>query len=528
MDRRRFLQHAGCALCAPAAERLFFRATDAAAAVAYEKLDPAARLKLADMALELALRAGASYADIRIGRTEQEFLRARDRRLDELTSNLAVGFGVRVLLDGSWGFAGSELVEEAELRRVVGLAIENAQAARLIQTVPVTLEDVPAYREDWRTPVRIDPFSIATEVKAAKLLAINEAALAAGANYCTSLMRFVREEKLFASSRGSRIAQVRLRSAPYFEVTAIDRQSGRFASRASLAAPRGEGWEYIERYDFLAEAALAAQQAKQKLAAKSVAPGRYDLVLDATNLWLTIHETTGHSTELDRALGWEANFAGTSFLTPHRLGTFQFGSPLMTIIADRSQAGGLSTVGFDDDGVRSIGAEFPIIKDGMFQNYQMAMGQAALINRGQSNGCAYGDSPTSFPIQRMPNISLQPNPKPTSLDDLIAGVEDGIYIVGDASFSIDQQRYNFQFSGQLFYEIKNGKRGDMLRDVAYQGRTPDFWNAMDGLGDASTYHLGGTMFCGKGQPQQIAPVSHGAVPARFRQINVLNTERTDF
>jgi TldD protein len=528
MDRRRFLQHAGCALCAPAADRLLFRATDAAAAVAYERLDPAARLKLADMALDLARHAGASYADVRIGRTEQEFLRARDRRLEELTSNLTVGFGVRVLHDGSWGFAGSELVEEAEIRRVVGLATENAKAARLIQRVPVILENVPAYREDWRTPFRIDPFSIATDVKASRLLATNEAALTAGANYCSSLMLFVREEKLFASGRGSQITQMRVRGYPRFEVTAIDRQSGRFASRASLAAPRGEGWEYVERYDFLAEAALAAQEVQQKLKAKPVGPGKHDLVIDPTNLWLTIHESIGHPTELDRALGWEANFAGTSFMTPDKLGTFQYGSPMMTVIADRSQAGGLSTVGYDDDGVRSIGAEFPIIKDGVFQNYQMAIGQAALIGRGQSNGCAYADAPASFPIQRMPNISLQPNPKPTSLDELIAGVEDGIYIVGDGSFSIDQQRFNFQFSGQLFYEIKNGKRGEMLRDVAYQGRTPDFWNAMDGLGDASTYHLGGTLVCGKGQPQQIAPVSHGAVPARFRQINVLNTERTDF
>src|SRR5262245_40082095 len=329
MDRRRFLQHAGCALCTPAADRLFFRGTDAAAAAAYENLDPAARLKLADMALELAFRAGATYADMRIGRTEHEFLRARDRRLEDLTSDLTVGFGVRVLLDGSWGFAGSQRIEEAEIRRVVGLAVENAKAARLIQAVPITLENVPAYREDWRTPVRIDPFSISTDVKAAKLLAINETALTAGASYCTSLMRFVREEKLFASSRGSQITQVRVRSAPHFEVTGIDRQSGRFASRASLAAPRGEGWEYIERHDFLAEAALAAQQVQQKLRAKPVAPGKYDLVLDPTNLWLTIHESVGHSTELDRALGWEANFAGTSFVTPEKLGAFQYGSPLM-------------------------------------------------------------------------------------------------------------------------------------------------------------------------------------------------------
>jgi TldD protein len=199
----------------------------------------------------------------------------------------------------------------------------------------------------------------------------------------------------------------------------------------------------------------------------------------------------------------------------------------MNVRADRAQEGGLATVGFDDDGVRCAGSEFPIIANGVFQNYQMAIGQAALIGRERSNGCAYADAPTSFPLQRMPNVSLQPNPKPTSLDDLFAGVDNGIYVVGDGSWSIDQQRYNFQFGGQLFYEIRNGKRGDMLRDVAYQGRTPDFWNAMDGLGDKSTYFLGGSFFCGKGQPQQLAAVSHGAVPARFRQIAVLNTERKD-
>ncbi len=214
-------------------------------------------------------------------------------------------------------------------------------------------------------------------------------------------------------------------------------------------------------------------------------------------------------------------------MTPDKLGRFQFGSPLLNVRADRTKEGGLATVGFDDDGLRSAGAEFPIIGDGVFRNYQMAIGQAAFVGRARSNGCAYGEGPTSFPIQRMPNISLVPNPNPTSLDDLLAEVEHGIYVVGSGSWSIDQQRYNFQFGGQLFFEIKNGKLGGMLRDVAYQGRTPEFWNAMDALGDKSTYHLGGTFSCGKGQPAQIAPVSHGAVPARFRQINILNTERGD-
>jgi TldD protein len=479
------------------------------------------------MALDLAKHAGAGYADVRISRREEEFLRARERRLEDLNAILSVGIGVRVLIDGSWGFAGSEMPDPDQVTQLVALAVENARASHLIQATPIVLEEIPAYQADWRMPMKVDPFAISTQDKAERLLAINDAALKAGADYCTSLMGFVREQKLFASSRGSRITQTRVRSSPYFEATAVDKASGRFASRSSLAAPRGSGWEYIEGYDFVGEAALAGEQARAKLSAKPVTPGKYDLVIDPTNLWLTIHESIGHSTELDRALGWEANFAGTSFVTPDKLGKLRIGSQLVNIVGDRSQEGGLATIGYDDDGVRSVGAEFPIIKNGVFENYQMALGQAALIGRQQSNGCAYGDSAASFPLQRMPNISLMPNPEPTTLDDLLAGVEDGIYIVGNGSWSIDQQRYNFQFTGQLFYEIKNGKRGAMLRDVAYQGRTPDFWNALDGLGDKSTYFLGGTLFCGKGQPQQIAPVSHGAAAARFRGINVLNTERRD-
>jgi TldD protein len=526
MHRRKFLTYAGCTACALGVEH-FLHGSSRAAAAAYGALDPAGRLKLADMALTLAKDAGASYADVRMGRIEREFIRARERRIEGFDAALTVGFGVRVLLDGSWGFAGSETIDEAEIRRAVALAADNARAARLIQARPIVLEEVPAYQEDWVMPLARDPFAVSASDKAAKLIAINEAALAAGADYSEALFRFVREETLFASSRDSRIGQTRVRSQPRFEVTAVDKQSGRFATRASLVAPRGAGWEYVEASDLTGEATLAAQQAREKLSAKPVTPGKYDLVIDPTNLWLTIHESVGHATELDRALGWEANYAGTSFVTPDKLGTLQYGSPLMNITADRSQPGGLATVAFDDDGVRSAGAEFPIIADGIFRNYQMALGQAALIGRERSNGCAYADAPTAFPLQRMPNISLEPNPRPTSLDDLFAGVEDGIYVVGEGSWSIDQQRYNFQFGGQLFYEIKNGKRGAMLRDVAYQGRTPDFWNAMDGLGDKSTRFAGGTLECGKGQPAQSAPVSHGAVPARFRRINVLNTERRD-
>jgi len=501
--------------------------TSPVSAETHAKFDRTLQLDLANMVLDLSQRAGAFYTDVRVGRDEQEFVLAQEERVEALSSSYALGFGVRVLLNGSWGFAASETFGEAEVRRVVALAIENAEANAIIQMTKIVLEDLPAYQQDWIMPVAIDPFTIPPAEKAAKLLSINAAALKAGAQYCLSMIDTVREERLFAASNGSRIFQSRLRCHPSFNVTAIDTQSGKFASRSSLAAPRGAGWDYVEAHDFVAEAALAAGQARQKLAAKPVEPRKYDLVLDPTHLWLTIHESVGHSTELDRALGWEANYAGTTFVTPDKLGKLQFGSPLMNIVADRSQEGGLATVAFDDDGVRTAGLEFPIIKDGVFQNYQMAIGQAQFIGRERSNGCAYCSGATAFPLQRMPNISLQPGPTPASLDDLCADVKDGIYIQGAGSWSIDQQRYNFQFGGQLFYEIKDGKRGEMLRDVAYQGNTVEFWNALDGLGDKSTYFLGGAFGCGKGQPAQAAPVSHGAVPARFRQINVLNTERKD-
>src|SRR5262249_54874226 len=244
-----FLQHAGCAACALGADHLFSNVSSAAAAEAYARLDDAARGKLADMALDLASRAGASYADVRIGRYESEYIHARERRIDQLTPSHAVGFGVRVLHYGSWGFAASETITEDEVRAAVALAVENARASRLIQTTPIVIEDVPAYREDWRMPMQIDPFTISSHDKAAKLLAINEAILRAGADYAAASFRFVREEKLFASSRGSRINQMRVRTMPDFSASAVDRQSGRFAGRAGLAAPRGAGWEYIESYD---------------------------------------------------------------------------------------------------------------------------------------------------------------------------------------------------------------------------------------------------------------------------------------
>ena len=528
MNRRKFLRSVGgcaCATLLPSA--LFLGERNAAAIEAVDKLDLNGKLHLADVALGVAKSGGASYADFRLCRDQTEYLEVRERRLEESSTGISAGFSVRVLLDGTWGYASSPLATEDEVRRTALRALEVAKASQPLQLRKFVLEDVPSYQDRWDMPMKADPFLVPTDEKIAKMLAINEAALKAGADYATISFAFVREEKFFASSVGSRITQSRVRCLPDTEVTVVDKDTGKFATRDGLAPPRGSGYDYILGYDWAGEAATAAEQARQKLKAKPVEPGDYDLVLDPTNLWLTIHESVGHPTELDRALGWEANFAGTTFCTPDKLGRLQYGSELMHVVADRSQEGGLSTIGYDDDGVRSVGKEFDIIKNGIFMNYQSAIGQAQLIGQKSSNGCAFADSWESFPIQRMPNVSLQPNPKKCSLEDLFADVKRGIYIVGNGSWSIDQQRHNFQFGGQLFYEIRNGKLGGMLRDVAYQGSTVEFWNSMDGIGDKSTYFLGGAPNCGKGQPEQTAPVSHGAVPARFRQVAVLNTERKD-
>ena len=528
VNRRSFLRSVGgCACATLLPSSLFLGARNAAAIEAANGLDLTGKLHLADVALDVAKTNGASYSDFRLCRYQSEYLEVKERRLEESSTGISAGFCVRVLLDGTWGYASSPLATEDEVRKTTLRAIEVAKASAPLQLRKFVLEDMPVYHDRWDMPMKSDPFIVPTDEKIAHMLAINEAALKAGADYSTLSFAFVREEKCFASSTGSRITQMRVRSMPDMEVTAVDQKTGKFASRSTLAAPRGSGYDYILGYDFVGEAAKAAEQAREKLKAKPVVPDDYDLVLDPTNLWLTIHESVGHPTELDRALGWEANFAGTTFCTPDKLGKLQYGSELMNVVADRSQEGGLSTVGYDDDGVRSVGTEFDIIKNGVFMNYQMAIGQAQLIGQPRSNGCAYADSWDSFPIQRMPNVSLQPNPKTCSLHDLFANVKRGIYIVGNGSWSIDQQRHNFQFGGQLFYEIKNGKLGGMLRDVAYQGSTVEFWNSLAGIGDKSTYFLGGAPNCGKGQPEQTAPVSHGAVPALFRQITVLNTERKD-
>lgn len=527
MRRRAFVKKVTGSAVLASMPSLFIPSGGARAADVPLEMDKAAFRNLADAALRTARKLGASYADLRVCRSRHESVSTREERVQHVGSSRDFGCGVRVLVDGTWGFAASSRVTAAHIDAATRAAVAMARANRRLQRRPVELEKLPAYDAEWIMPMKTDPFAVSVEEKVKRLLAVNAAARQAGAAFCTSRFSATREEKFLASTYGSCLHQVRVRVHPDFNVTVTDKESGKFESRSSFAAPRGSGYEYFADCDLLGEATLAAGQARTKLTAKSVEPGRKDLVIHPTNLWLVIHETVAHPTELDRALGDEANYAGTSFVTTDKLGKLRYGSELINITGDRTQPGGLATVGYDDDGVRSEGAEFHIVKNGIFENYQTSVGYAQAIGRKRSNGCAFADSWDKFPIQRMPNVSLQPGEKKIALDELIAGVKDGIYIQGDGSWSIDQQRYNFQFGGQLFYEIKDGKIGAMLRDVAYQGNTVDFWNACDGLCGADEYFLGGAPNCGKGQPGQVAPVSHGSVPARFRQINVLNTSRAD-
>jgi TldD protein len=478
----------------------------------------------ADRALESARALGATYADIRINRYRNNFVATREDRVLQIVDGESYGFGVRVIADGSWGFAASATVAPDEIERAVRDAVTIARAAAVLRSSPVVLAPSDAYTDSWRTPIAIDPFAVPIEEKVDLLLSINREALRApGARFCSSHLFSANEHKFFASSEGSRIEQEIYRIWPSFTVTAVSDSGSDFQSRSGFCMPTGQGFEYCRTYPMLEDARKAGEDAVEKLKSPQIEPGRRDLVLLPSHTWLVLHESIGHATELDRALGFEANFAGTSFVTVENLGALQYGSEHVTVVGDRTERNGLATVGYDDEGVRAT--RFDIIRNGRFVGYQTTREQAPWIGDEHSHACAYADSYARVPMQRMPNVSLMPGNVPMSLDDLVAGVDDGVLIAGDGSWSIDQQRRNFQFGGQTFHQIRNGRVTHMLRDVAYQSTTVEFWNACDAVCSAEHYELGGSYFCGKAQPEQVAPVSHGSAPARFRSVNFINTKQ---
>ncbi|CAA9294628.1 MAG: TldD family protein, Actinobacterial subgroup [uncultured Cytophagales bacterium] len=505
--------------------------------------DAVVNKRLADAALNAAKSKGASYADIRIGRYLNQFVITREDKVQNIVNTESYGVGVRVIADGCWGFAAVvDAKDEAATAKAAEQAVAIAKAnAKLLQE-PVRLAPQKGYGEvSWKAPIQKNAFQVPIKDKVDLLLSVNAEAMKNGANYVNSFLFLVNEQKYFASTDGSYIDQDVHRIWPVFQITAIDAKSGKFETRQSLSSPMGLGYEYLQAnpkdkvtgvttrynkgYDMVEDAIAGARQAKEKLTCKSVDAGKYDLVLDPSHLWLTIHESVGHPLELDRVLGYEANFAGTSFATLDKwqAKNFKYGSPQVTLFADKLQEGSLGAVGWDDEGVKT--KRWDLVKDGTLVNYQAIRDQAHIIGEPESHGCCYADSWSNVQFQRMPNVSLAAGKAPLSVNDMIKDVKKGIYIIGDGSFSIDQQRYNFQFGGQVFYEIKDGQIAGMLKDVAYQSNTQEFWNSCVKVCDEKDYRLGGSFFDGKGQPSQSSAVSHGSATTRFNGVNVINTAR---
>src|SRR6201996_2252857 len=543
MKRKDFLHMAGMGLGSLALPKLPFgtRMIDPAEAL-QGGMAVATKKQLADIALNAAKSGGATYADVRIGRYLNQFVVTRENRVQAIANAESFGVGIRVIANGSWGFAATNDVTPDGVAKTAAKAVAVAKANAKIITEPVQLAPQKGYGEvAWKTPIVKSVFEVPLKEKVDLLLQVNGVAMSGGANFVNSALLAINEQKYFASTDGSYIDQDIHRLFPNFNVTKIDKASGKFQTRRSLSSPVGMGYEYLtptpeskvsgivtrykDRYDILEDVKNATTDVAQKITAKSVEPGKYDLVLDPSHLWLTIHESVAHPTELDRVLGYEANYAGTSFLTldKWKSGNFHFGSKNMNIVADKLQPGSLGAVGYDDEGVEA--KKWDIIKDGILVNYQAIRDPAHIIGLKESQGCCYADNWSDVQFQRMPNVSLQPGTAPLAPADLIKNVEKGIYIVGDSSFSIDQQRYNFQFSGQLYYEIKEGKIVGMLNDVAYQANTQEFWNSCAQVCDKSDYRLGGSFFDGKGQPEQVSAVSHGSATAHFKGVNVINTAR---
>ncbi len=489
---------------------------------------------LADAALQTARDLGVSHADFRLERLRTESLQLRDGAVESASDDDSAGFAVRVVHHGTWGFAAGYLLSPAEATRVAREAVAIAKVAHPLNREPVELAAEPVHADArWVSAYDIDPFAVPRAEKVARLGGLSAVLMRSDAvDHVEAHVGFVKEQKFYCDTAGTTTTQQRVRTDCQITAVRVD-PGGGFETMRTLAPPVGRGWEWYVagpaagQWDWDGEVERIPELVIDKAKASSVEPGRYDLVVDPSNLWLTIHESVGHATELDRALGYEAAYAGTSFATLDQLGTLQYGSEAMTVTGDRTVEHGLATVGYDDEGVET--QSWDIVRRGTLVGYQLDRRMAHLNRRelgvDRSNGCAYADSPGHVPVQRMANVSLAAAPDGPSTEELIAGVERGIYVVGDKSWSIDMQRYNFQFTAQRFYEIRSGRLTGQLRDVAYQATTTDFWRSLEAVGGPQTYVLGGAFNCGKAQPGQVAAVSHGCPATLFRGVSILNTQR---
>jgi TldD protein len=481
---------------------------------------------LAESVLDRARRAGCDHAELRVERIRSQAVSLRDGEVETAADDTESGIGLRVVFDGAIGFAATVARDSGAAGDLVDQALEVARVASRATSRRVELAAEDGHGEvEWTSPHVIDPVSVPLSEKVALLGDWSRRVLdAPGIDHVATSVLAVTEDKYYADLAGTVAAQRRVRVHPQLEAVALG-QGGDFETMRTLAPPVGRGWEYLggDGWDWESELAALPGLLREKLASPSVTSGRYDLVIAPTNLWLTIHESIGHATELDRALGYEAAYAGTSFATFEQLGTLPYGSPALDVTGDRTAEHGLATVAIDDEGVE--GQRFDLIKAGTLVGYQLDRSIAAASGLGRSNGCAFADSPLHIPIQRMANVSLAPDSKRgPSTEELIGRVTCGIYVEGDKSWSIDMQRYNFQFTGQRFFAIHNGQLAGQLRDVAYQATTTEFWGSMVAVGGESTYLLAGAFNCGKGQPGQVAPVSHGCPSALVSNVRILNAK----
>ena len=473
---------------------------------------------LLKLACDIATREGCQFADARYLNIRSQRVMSRDQALADCNDSEDCGFGVRVLYRGAWGFASSPDCIAAEIERVVALALRIARAsAQALRASGVQWAPEPPLKLSYRSDCRIDPFTVSLEQKADLLVSANEVMLEnAAVKRAQGYLLFKRVQRWYVNSEGAELHSDVTSSESVIWAIAVGQ--GDFQERNWKAPSSSRGYEAFDKAEFLAQAERVAAEAEEKLSARLAPEGEFDIVTDSENLSLTIHESVGHATELDRVMGYEVSMAGSSFVTRDKRGSFRYGSDAVTLMADNTLEHGLATQGFDDDGVP--GQRWEIVRDGIFQTYSSGREFAHYIDEERSRGSCRADHWSSIPIVRIPNLLLMPGKQVLGPDELIADVKHGLYFEGMDSFSIDQWRLNFQFGGNAVWEIRNGKKSGMLKAALYQSRTPTFWNACDATCDASHWRAHGVMNCGKGDPMQIAQMTHGAAPTRFRKINV--------
>ncbi|MEW6320313.1 MAG: TldD/PmbA family protein [Acidobacteriota bacterium] len=477
-------------------------------------------------ALREARRLGCTYADIRFTRNRSNGVAVRNGQIVN-TGNIGFGqfgdeetygFGVRVIHSGVWGFASSPIVTPAEIRRIVGLATDVAKASAMSKRFDVRLSPVRKHDTFWQTPIKVDPWSVPLEDKVAQLIEVTQVMQKnPDVAFATAAVNFNYEWKFLATSDGSFIEQVFYYTAA--SATATARKNGVVKSRTYNPGTETRGWEFFTEKDLIGNAERVAAEAVEHAMAKPVGSGLKDLVLLPSHSALTIHEIIGHPTELDRIVGYEANYAGTSFITLKDVNRLRYGSKLMNVYADRTHPGGASTVGYDDDGVEA--QRWPLVREGVLVDLQTNRETAHYLNQDFSRGCTFANHWRNFPFLRMPNVQMEPGPEGSpTVDQMIADVKDGVLVDGQGSFSIDQQRYNGQFGGDAFWEIRNGKRTRMVTDFTYNAITTEFWANLDAVGPPGTWEHHGMGGDAKGQPVQSNRPSHGSAPMLFRRIMV--------